>query len=237
MIPEIYTLQYGSIPIEFSLIRRKRATLEIGVLPDMSVEVVAPNESKIDDVIAKVRKRASWIQRQVKYFEQFHPKESRRHYLSGETHLYLGRRYRLKVVPAIQKGVKLTRGQLVVQTHKPLSPEVTQALVSEWYLDKARIKLAERLDHCFQVFKKMGYSEPRIIIRRMSKRWGSHTGAGNILLNPNLIRAPTECIDYVITHELCHLEHKNHNRGFYDLLGRLMPDWNARKDKLEQALV
>ena len=70
----------------------------------------------------------------------------------------------------------------------------------------------------------------------MAKRWGSHSPSGKVILNPDLIRAPVECIDYVITHELCHTEHKHHGREFFDLLERIMPDWEKRKARLEQRL-
>lgn len=68
----------------------------------------------------------------------------------------------------------------------------------------------------------------------MSKRWGSCTPEGKIYLNTELIKAPSHCIEYVITHELCHLKHKNHSKDFYALLNRIMPDWESRKLRLEK---
>jgi predicted metal-dependent hydrolase len=71
----------------------------------------------------------------------------------------------------------------------------------------------------------------------MPRRWGSFTPAGKILLNPDLIRAPVACIDYVIMHELAHLIHPNHSENFYDLLDTLMPDWRARNLRLERVML
>jgi predicted metal-dependent hydrolase len=78
-------------------------------------------------------------------------------------------------------------------------------------------------------------ASPNWSIRRMKRRWGSCTKGGTILLNVLLIQASPRCIDYVITHELCHLTHHNHNTAFFRLLDRVMPDWRERKSRLERA--
>jgi predicted metal-dependent hydrolase len=68
----------------------------------------------------------------------------------------------------------------------------------------------------------------------MPKRWGSCTREGRIMLNPALVSAPKDCIDYVITHELCHTRIHNHSAEYYELLTRIMPDWEERKTRLDQ---
>jgi predicted metal-dependent hydrolase len=94
---------YCEDEIAFRLERRHRKTLAISVNPDASVVVVAPMDATLDEVLEKVRKRASWIQRQQRFFTQFRPRTLERQYLSGETHLYLGRQYKLKVIADIQQ--------------------------------------------------------------------------------------------------------------------------------------
>jgi len=68
----------------------------------------------------------------------------------------------------------------------------------------------------------------------MPKRWGSAGKSGKIALNPELIRAPSICIDYVIAHEVCHLKHRKHDRPFFALFSRLYPDWRMVKARLER---
>lgn len=96
--------------------------------------------------------------------------------------------------------------------------------------------IGERLPSTDLRFVKMGCRSPLPIFRSMPWRWGSWTPSGRISLNPDLIRAPIACIDYVITHELIHLIHQHHGQAFYDLLETLMPDWRSRKQRLERLL-
>src|SRR5271157_6201560 len=96
-------IPYGEGEIAFRLERRHRKTLAISVNPDASVDVVAPMDATLDKVLEKVRTRASWIQRQQRFFTQFRPQTPERQYVSGETHLYLGRQYKLKVIADIQQ--------------------------------------------------------------------------------------------------------------------------------------
>ena len=139
---EQHSVQYGEHRIDFAIVRRERTTLEIAVEPDASVVVAAPLDASLVAIEEKVRKRAAWIRRQQRYFIQFLPRTPDRRYVAGETHLYLGRQYRLKVVPHIQATVKLVRGFIVVQTHRPERTEVTRELVEAWYRQRAHAKFA-----------------------------------------------------------------------------------------------
>ncbi|MEW6711481.1 MAG: M48 family metallopeptidase, partial [Candidatus Riflebacteria bacterium] len=85
-------------------------------------------------------------------------------------------------------------------------------------------------------FRTLGLKKPGIKIRRMQKRWGSLSVPSTINLNPELIKASKECLDYVVTHELCHLIHHDHSPAFYRLLSSIMPDWQKTKTKLETSM-
>jgi predicted metal-dependent hydrolase len=75
--------------------------------------------------------------------------------------------------------------------------------------------------------------QPALQVRQMRTRWGSCTARGKILLNLKLVMLPRQLIDYVVVHELCHLVEHNHGKAFYDLLSRVMPGWQERREKLE----
>jgi predicted metal-dependent hydrolase len=133
MTRELHCLQYGEQEIRYEIVRRPRKTLEIAVEPDASVVIAAPEDATLEAIETKLRKRAAWVTRQQRYFSQFLPRTPERTFVAGETHLYLGRQYRLKVVPHVQESVKLIRGFIVVHTHRPTRPDVTRELVEEWY--------------------------------------------------------------------------------------------------------
>lgn len=232
---KLFSLQYGGVRIDYQVVRRVRKTLEIAVEPDTSVVIAAPKDASREVIEAKLRKRAAWITRQQRYFAQFMPRVPERQFIPGETHLYLGRQYRLKVIPHIQQTVKLSRGFFIVQTHRPLSPDSTRALVERWYREKAHGKFQERIEVILKRFPDGEFRRPRaLIVRHLKQRWGSMSPCFRLLLNRRLIEAPIDAIDYVIAHELCHVTEPHHGASFYSLLDRVMPDWKLRKSKLER---
>lgn len=234
----IHSMQYGDRQIRYAVVRRPRRTLQITVEPDASVVIAAPQTATHSAIEAKLRKRARWILGQQRYFAQFLPRTVERRYVSGETHLYLGRQYRLKVLPSAQNGIKLLRGFILVHTEHPKDQEAVRELVSGWYRQRALIKFPERIEHCLGLFAKPEKFRPaRLTVRVMTRRWGSMSPAGHLLLNSRLVQAPVHAIDYVIAHELCHRAHPHHGPAFYELLDGVMPDWQLRKQRLERALV
>lgn len=235
--PEHFSLLYGENRIDYQVVRRARKTLEIAVEPDASVVIAAPEDASLEAIEAKLRKRAAWVTRQQRFFAQFLPRVPPREFLPGETHLYLGRQYRLKVVPHVQQAVKMMRGYFIVQTHRPLSPDVTQGLVEAWYRERAHIKFAERIEINLRRFADAEAHRPKgLIVRHLKQRWGSMSPGSRLMLNRRLIEAPIDAIDYVITHELCHVTEPHHGAAFYELLQRVMPDWERRKLRLERAM-
>ena len=228
-------LRYGERVIPYRIVRRPRKTMEIAVEPDASVVIAAPMEASLEAVVAKLRQRAAWVVKQQRYFARFLPRTPRRRFLAGETHRYLGRRYRLKIVPHRQDGVKLLRGFIVVQTRQPRQSGIAKDLVEAWYGRCAQVKFPQRMAACRQRFPEPDAFRPHGLIIRQSRRWwGSMSPAGRLFLNRRLIEAPVVAIDYVITHELCHMAEPRHGVAFFKLLERVMPDWEQRKQQLEQ---
>ena len=230
-------IHYGNTSFAYDVLQVSRKTMEIAVHPNMRVVVKAPLGANRDDIEGKLKKRARWVLRQIDYFQQFEPRTPDRRFVSGETHLYLGRQYRLKVVKADANQVKMTRGRIVLEIDGEILPGRVAGYLEDWYRTRARQYFQECLERCAQDFMQKGYELPRLQIKKMRTRWGSLSQNGTLTLNLSLMRAPRECIEYVITHELCHLIYDDHSAGFYRYLERHMPDWERRKRKLELALV
>lgn len=233
----IHLIRYGREEIPFRVSFGERKALRIIVHPDLTVTVRAPHGRSLEEVLSRVEGRARWIIRQRRYFEQFLPRLPAKRYVSGETIVYLGRQYRLKVIPDACKLATL-RGQfLEVRGPRRTDRDAIKSIIDGWHRDHARAAFERRLSRCWESAKRYGISLPVLRIRRMTKRWGSCGKNGAILLNTELIRAPVHCIDYVIMHELCHLRWPHHQRAFYRLLSSLMPDWEKRKSRLEQVMI
>jgi len=230
------TLNYGTDTIRYEVrFLASRQTLAIEVHPDSRVLVRAPLGCPEALIVERVQKRAGWISRQLSEFDRYRPRTPARQYISGESHLYLGRQYRLKLVSGAGVNVKLTRGELLVTVPGDSEPERVKALLQRWYLDRARTVFTELVDASLLRFK--GVEPPRLIVRAMKSRWGSLSRAGTMTLNVDLVRASRPCIEYVVTHELCHTLHRDHDARFFKLLRQVMPDWEQRKRRLEAALL
>lgn len=230
-----HSVLFGETEIRFSLNYADRKTLAIHVYPDGKVSVDAPLSAGLENVYGKVKKRASWILKQQRQFASYPAALPERRYVSGETHRYLGRQYRLKIIAGDSETVKLTHGNLQVETRNPQDSLRVQKLLQAWYRAKALTVLAERYEQCVRHVERLGiYHDKGFQLRFMSKRWGSCTGKGTITLNPELIAAPKDCIDYVIIHELCHLKEHNHGQAFYRLLTTALKDWELRRKRLNE---
>jgi len=229
-------IAYGQDKIEFNIFYVQRKTLEIAVHPDQSVVIKAPLGTEIEEIKKRVVKRAAWILKQRAFFRQFDPRTPARRFVGGETHLYLGKHYRLRIRKGNQDAVRLIKGFFEIRVMGSIYSEKVKCLLEGWYKEKAALKFNESIVRCWPYVEKFSSVKPRLQIKPMKKRWGSFSPKGRLTLNTDLIRAPKECIDYVIVHELSHLRHNNHGTEFYKFLDKIMPDWEKRKHRLEVTL-
>jgi len=227
--------QFGSRRIDFTLAFKKRKSLGIKVHPDTIVHVLAPEGLKESDVLSKLKTKAPWILKHIDHFNSFRPATPPRRFVNGETHLYLGRQYRLKIVPDTINVVKAYRGQLFIRTVDTKKDALEKQLY-QWYKQRATIIFTDMMDEVLPKFKKYKIQMPTLSIHKMAKRWGSCTPTGKIILNTELIKAPKGSIEYVVVHELCHLVQHNHTKPFFSLLNRMLPNWQKWKDRLEYCL-
>jgi len=225
---------YGDKTYQYSVqfLSSRKKSISIYVLPNATVEVKAPSHTDKQKIAETMKKRARWIVKHVEQIQSNNAQVLPREYVSGETHFYLGRRYLLKVIPSDINQVKLNRGMFMIQTTDTRKEKVKQ-LLEHWYKEHAKKTFEKRLviisSHIEWLDK-----IPSATVRHMRKQWGSCSPKGRISLNCNLVKAPLDCIDYVITHELCHLREHNHSKKFYALQDRYGPHWKATKAKLDE---
>lgn len=230
------SFRYGDDAIVFERVTRSQAIgkVLIKVHPDCRVVVSAPKDASNDDVLRAVKKRGRWIYEQLREFKKLLEFTTPRKYISGESHYYLGKQYLLKVItaPDQTQSVKLLRGKLEVTVRSP-SAEKVKKLLDDWYKARAREVFSKRLDamleHTLWVAER-----PSLRVLTMQTQWGSCSHNGRITLNPYLVKAHRDCIDYVILHELCHIAEFNHSERFYRLMNQVMPQWEKIKHRLDE---
>jgi hypothetical protein len=229
-----HILSFGARKIPYYLHRAERKRLRIVVTPELRVEVFAPNEAGNEQVRTALQKKAPWIAKTLSKVENYHPLPTPRRYVSGETLVYLGRQYRLKVKNGSSGPAKLRGRFLYVWVNEKTNTNATKRAVNAWYRERARETLGRHMEKCHGIASRHGVPEPLVTIRAMRRRWGSCSPAGRITLNLKLFQVPVHCIDYLIMHELCHLKHHSHSKAFYALLTRCQPDWRKRKECLDR---
>jgi predicted metal-dependent hydrolase len=204
----------------------------ISVEPDRRVVVLAPRTAQVERVANLVTRRIKWIRRQWNRIDALPPPSPPRQWVSGETHRYLGRQYRLKLRKDEASGVKLQGGYFVVSDPKPGDPKVVQRLMDAWYRGRAEVLLPARVERAIWSTAWLEVSSPPIRIGSLQARWGSTSRAGRITFNIDLVKAPLPCVDYVVAHELVHLRIPNHSPAFWRMVGRVMPDWRRWRERL-----
>lgn len=235
--PRTCEVRYGTSTFLVGLHFRPGERLAIHVHPDQRVTADLPEGQPVERALTRLQARAGWIARQLRHFEHFKPLPVPRRYVSGETILYLGRQYRLRVRIGNPARVRMSGPFLCVETPVPGDRSRVKALVDRWYRVRAPSILTDRFQACVAATKSMQLPPPTLRLRHMRTRWGSCTKTGAIVLNPDLVMVPSQCIDYVIVHELCHRKVLRHDRRFYALLARYLPDWQRRKKRLDQFVI
>ena len=232
-----HILSYGTRRIPFQLRTMERKRLRITVRPNLSVRADAPDTFSESEILEAMQSKASWVASQLDELEAYHPLPKPHRYVSGETIVYLGRQYRLKIEQGENLPAKLRGKFLHITAADAKDRKSIKIKVEAWYRQRAEVTFARYLQNCLPVTSRHGITEPIVSIRKMRTRWGSCSAKERVTLNLHLIQAPVHCIEYVIMHELCHLKHHNHSPAFYSLLSRCMPDWQKRRQLLKQVVI
>ena len=213
------------------IIKEKRKSLAVEVYPNFSVVIKSPEQAKDFEIKDFIKRKTPWIEKQINYFKQFNMPEDKI-YESGSSALYLGRQYQVIIEKSLLRNiVKVFNNKIYILTPLPQKIDEINQAFSDWMIKRAEVVFNERLKICMKAFPEL--EMPSLKIRKLNKRWGSYLKKHEIILNPVLIKASKQSIDYVIYHELCHAYYSNHTEEFYNLLSLKMPNWEKVKEKME----
>jgi predicted metal-dependent hydrolase len=208
--------------------------LHIGVYPPVGrVRVAAPRRLDDDQVRLALVKRLPWIKGERERLLATE-RQSQREMITGESHYVWGNRYRLKVVTRGGRGhAELDRDRLVLYVAEEASAERRRKLLEGWYRERLREAILAVIPKWESV---MGVRVSRWTVRRMKTKWGScNRESGHIWFNLELAKKSPDCLEYITVHEMTHLLERGHGRRFTSLMDGFMPDWRARRDRLNGA--
>lgn len=213
--------------ISFNIIYRKRKTMSLEIKPDGTINVLSPNGVDKNFIIDRVKDKGDWIIKKLEELEDKSISKISRNYENGEVFMYFGKEYPLSI--NIDKSldrvkVFIKNEKLLVNTNTD-NKELIQQSLKLWYEDETLDVVKKRIDYYKKYFKD---NVTAIKIKDQKTRWASCTYKNEILFNLRCSMAPIEIIDYIVVHEMCHMEHRNHSKDFYNAVGKVLPDYKQR---------
>jgi hypothetical protein len=213
--------------LSFEVRRSNRRTM-LGLTVDRGGELTvhAPDIVSTNELKTWINKKILWVYRKLTIKENLAPVMRGPEYVSGEAFFYLGRRLQLKVVSKQEEALKFNGIRFLLRR----DARPAERFFQSWYIVTGRQWLLNRVN---QLSQRTSQKPKRIEVRDLGFRWASCGKNGVLFINWKVLQLPIRLVDYIIMHELIHLEEKNHGVGFWKALSRSMPDWKKRKDALD----
>lgn len=226
------TIEIRGISVE--IVRKDIKNLHVGVYPPKGrVRVAAPLRLDDQAIRLAIISRLGWIRRQQQNFQQ-QERQSQREMVTGESHYFLGQRYRLRVVPHHGSPKVLTRNKVLELHIRPQTEtDVRERILQGWY----RQQLKELIPPLLEKWQRtLGVQVLDWCVRKMKTKWGScNADAGRIWLNLELVKKPIQCLEYLTVHELVHLVERRHNDTFIAIMDKHLPQWRLHRAELNRA--
>jgi len=204
------------------IIRSKRKTIALQITSNATLIVRAPELATLDIIYRVVAKKEQWIRKKQEYVKHYYRKSSAKEFVNGEGFLFLGHSYKLHIVEDQELPLHFDNAFYFSKKYLPVAKQI----FIEWYKYQAKEKISERV-HRYAL--KAGLKYRQINITDARKRWGSCSHKGNLSFSWRLVMAPLQVIDYVVVHELAHLEERNHSKQFWNKVKVMLPRYQRYK--------
>lgn len=227
---EAHRITVGGLRVD--VVRKAIKNLHLGVYPPHGrVRVAAPLAVSDDAVRLAVVTKMGWIKRQRAKFSA-QARQSERAYISGESHYFLGQRYRLHLVEGARAGHVRVRSSRTLELHVRLGGDLTarEGVFNRWQRAELHSRLGPIVEKWAEV---IGVPVPTWGIKKMKTKWGTcNSQARRIWINLELIKKPLPCLEYIVAHELAHLIERNHSERFVSIMDKALPNWRLLRDEL-----
>lgn len=233
MSTELKEIVVGGVHV--TLIRKAIKNLHLGVYPPNGrVRIAAPLALSDSAIRLAVVRKLGWIKRNKRRFQE-QPRQSRREMVNGESHYFLGQRYRLRVIEAdATPKVELSAGSVMKLFVRPGAPlEGRLDVLQSWYRQQLKDCALPLLEKWQDI---LGVRVTHWGVKKMKTRWGSCVPvARRIWLNLELIKKPVHCLEFILVHELAHLIERKHNDRFVGIMNKHLPKWKLHRAELAAA--
>ncbi len=213
--------------LEYKLIYTDRKTVNISVERDRSIIVRAPQNTSRDKIDAILEKKKLWLFEKINHAQKYPFKKGRKEFVTGETLMYLGKNYKLHVIPESIKGVEFNQKFIISKENQPKAYSIFKA----WYVNKAKEKI-EKI--AIEYSQNLGVVYNSLKVSELKYTWGSCSPNNNLNFNWRLVKAPLYVIKYIVVHELTHIVELNHTPRFWNMLSIQIPNYEKAKKWLKQ---
>ena len=202
--------------------------------PDGKVRLSVPLNTKDNVINAFIRTHISWIKEQQESFSN-QLRQTEREYVSGETVYLFGNQYFLKVIHSNKNSISIDGKTIIMAVRNNITIESKEKLMNDWYRDLLKPQIEKRLKSLNEI---TGEQPNFWKIQIMKTKWGScNPDKKRLLFNLQLAKKPYECIDFVVTHEFCHLFDRTHGKVFISKMDELLPRWRELKNQLNSIIL
>lgn len=227
----ITRMELGGIEVE--VVMKDIKNLHLSVYPPAGkVRISAPLRMNLDAIRVFAVSKLGWIRQQQQRLRE-QERETPREYLHLESHYVWGKRYLLNVVESDEApAVELNHTTLLLRVRPGAGTETKQTVLEAWYREQLKQAVPALIARWEQ---RIGVKVEKFFVRRMKTKWGScNPGALTIRLNTDLAKKPSGCLEYIVVHEMLHLQEPTHNDRFITLMDQYMPKWRVYREELNR---
>lgn len=220
--------------IQIEVVRKDIKNMHLAVYPPHGrIRLAVPQKTDEEVFRLFAISKLGWIKKQVKNFKD-QARESKRDYVSGESHYFQGKRYILEVKEPDGNSKVEIKGlkKIILRVPNNCSTEERAKIIKEWYRKQLKLQIPSLLEKWEKV---IGVKANDWGVKQMKTKWGAcNTEAKRIWLNLELAKKPPICLEYILVHELVHLHERSHNDRFIALMNKFMPKWRFYRNELNK---
>ena len=230
-------IEKNGVTIYFNIKRKKIKNMYMKFSEDGELHITVPNNIEIDKVDNFIRSKINWIMSQKKQLEKIAEMKESINFNNGDDLYFLGKKYNLVVIPDKKNKVMINESNIEISIKERFigDREYKRKIYEKWLKSQCLSLCTEYIEFYYEKMKKYNVPFPKINAKNFKARWGCCIPKRNqVEFAINLVKAPRECVEYVVVHELAHFKYIHHDEKFYEFVSIFIPDWKKRRDSLNR---